>query len=375
MKTALSLFVLLILAPATQAQRDISFMNELQRSIDRGITSLKASQNPDGWWTSPEHPAVTALALIAWQGNPNKPKQTPKWIQKGYDFLLTHVQPDGSIYVPGKGLANYNTSLCMMALLAANDKKHNPTLLKARAYLAKQQWDLGEKGKQDHPLDGGVGYGGRYPHSDLNNTLSSLEALYFTRHLVKDAPPQADLNWKAAIGFIQNCQNLPSHNKQPWASNDPKQKGGMIYFPGKSMAGTVKDKNGKTALRSYGSISYAGMMSYAYARLKADDPRVVAVRKWIFDNFTLEENPAMGAQGLYYYYYLMAKALSFSGDRIITVKGKKIDWRKALGLKLIGLQQQDGSWVNSKSARWWESEKPLVTAYSVIALSYIYRGE
>ena len=96
-------------------------MNELQRSLDRGITSLKASQNPEGWWTSPEHPAVTALALIAWQGNPNKPKQTPKWIENGYDFLLTRVQPDGSIYVPGKGLANYNTSLCMMALLAAND--------------------------------------------------------------------------------------------------------------------------------------------------------------------------------------------------------------------------------------------------------------
>ena len=331
MKTVLTLFTLLILTAPALAQRDISFMNELQRSADRGIASLKTSQNPEGWWTSPEHPAVTALALIAWQGNPNKPKQTPKWIEKGYNFLLTHVQPDGSIYVPGKGLANYNTSLCMMALLAANDKKHNPALLKARAFLAKQQWDLGEKGKQDHPLDGGVGYGGRYPHSDLNNTLSSLEALHFTRHLVKDAPPQDDLNWKAAIGFIQNCQNLPSHNKQPWASNDPKQKGGMIYFPGKSMAGAVKDKNGKTALRSYGSISYAGMMSYSYARLKADDPRVVAVRKWLFDNFTLEENPAMGAQGLYYYYYLMAKALSFSGDRTITVKGKEIDWRKTLG--------------------------------------------
>ena len=56
MKTALILVVLLILAPPTQAQRDISFMNELQRSIDRGIASLKASQNPEGWWTSPEHP-------------------------------------------------------------------------------------------------------------------------------------------------------------------------------------------------------------------------------------------------------------------------------------------------------------------------------
>ena len=375
MKYAITIFAFLLIAQPANAQRDISFMNELQRSVDRGIASLKATQNPEGWWTSPEHPAVTALALIAWQSNPNKPKATPEWIEKGYRFLLTHAQPDGSIYVPGKGLANYYTSLAMMALLAANDKRHNPTLLKARVYLAKQQWDLGEKGKQDHPLDGGVGYGGRYPHSDLNNTLTALEALHYTRHLVKDAPPQEKLNWKAAIGFIQNCQNLPSHNKQPWASNDPKEKGGMIYFPGKSMAGTAKDKNGRTALRSYGSISYAGMLSYSYAQLKADDPRVKAVRKWLFDNFTLEENPAMGAQGLYYYYYLMTKALSVSGDRLLKVKGKEINWRKAVGLKLIGLQLQDGSWVNSKSARWWESEKPLVTSYSIISLSLIHRGK
>jgi squalene-hopene/tetraprenyl-beta-curcumene cyclase len=288
------------------------------------------------------------------------------------------VQPNGSIYTPGKGLANYNTSLCMMAMLASRDVKYNATIIKARGFLVKQQFDEGVKGKTDHPLDGGVGYGTRYSHSDLNNTLTALEALYYSRHLVKDAPDVGkDLNWKAAIEFIQNCQNLKSHNKQPWVSDDPENKGGFIYFPGKSMAENVNGSDsGRTALRSYGSISYAGMLSYAYAQLDKSDPRVKAVREWLIKNYTLEENPAMGAQGLYYYYYLMTKALTIYGtDMLELPNGKKVDWRKDLALKLMGNQAQDGSWVNQKSARWWESEKPLVTAYSLISLSLIHRGQ
>ena len=266
----------------------------------------------------------------------------------------------------------------MMAMLASGDLRYNPTIVNARGYLLKQQWDLGTKDKLDHPLDGGIGYGNRYPHSDLNNTLTALEAIYYSRHLGKDAPEaKNDLNWKAAIQFIQNCQNLPSHNKQPWASNDPENKGGFIYFPGKSMAGETKgSKSGRTALRSYGSISYAGMLSYAYAQLDRTDARVKSVREWLIKNYTLEENPGMGAQGLFYYYFLMTKALTIYGTDNLELKdGKKVDWRKDLGLELMGKQAQDGSWINSDSSRWWENEKPLVTAYSIISLCYIHRGQ
>ena len=359
-------------------QTDISFQNELQRSIDRGIESLQKSQKPGGYWTNADHPAVTAIVLVAYHGNPKKPKVKPNWVKKGHEFILKHVQLNGSIYVPEKGLANYNTALCMMAMLASGDTKYNPSIIKARKYLIGQQWDLGVKGKSDHPLDGGVGYGNRYPHGDLNNTLIALEAIYYSKHLVKDSPEaKNDLNWKAAISFIQNCQNLKSHNKQPWVSEDPENKGGMIYFPGKSMAGEAKgSKSGRTALRSYGSISYAGMLSYAYADLNMADPRVKAVREWLVNNYTLQENPGMGAQGLFYYYFLMTKALTFYGTDMLTLpNGKKVDWRKEIGLKLMGAQDQDGSWINKDSSRWWENEKPLVSAYSIIALNYLHRGQ
>src|SRR4026207_1172093 len=40
---------------------DQSFKNEVQRAIDRGLDWLKADQNTNGWWSTPDHPAVTAL--------------------------------------------------------------------------------------------------------------------------------------------------------------------------------------------------------------------------------------------------------------------------------------------------------------------------
>src|SRR5437773_7160188 len=50
---------------------------------------------------------------------------------------------------------------------------------------------------------------------------------------------------------------------------------------------------------SYGSMSYAGLKSFIYANLKKDDPRVVAAVNWLKRNYSVDENPALGAQGLY----------------------------------------------------------------------------
>src|SRR5204863_4587010 len=126
---------------------------------------------------------------------------------------------------------------------------------------------------------------------DMANTAAALEALYYTKHLIQDQKPSEgqDLNWRAAIEFLQNCQNLPAYNKQPWASDDPKNKGGFVYYPGHSMAGSETNAAGRVALRSYGSITYAGLLSYIYCDLKTDDPRVAAVLNWLQKNYTLDE--------------------------------------------------------------------------------------
>jgi squalene-hopene/tetraprenyl-beta-curcumene cyclase len=361
----------LMIACDAVAAPDVSFRNEVQHAIDRGLEWLQSNQNTNGTWSNAEHPAVTALALVAFKGDPRERFKDPEpaWLRKGYDYLLKCAQPDGGIH--RSNLVTYNTSIAMLALLAAEKPNYEPVIRKARAYL------IGLQGRSDDVFDGGIGYGSKYQHSDMGNTLQALEALYHSRHLAgKDTQArEPDLNWQAAIKFLQNCQNLPTVNTQAWVSTDPKDRGGFVYYPGNSMAGGVTNQQtGRVALRSYGSISYGGLLSYVYAQMKHDDPRVVAVFNWLKQNYTLQENPGMGPQGLFYYYHTMAKALTLYGvDQLELADGRKIDWRKDLAMRLINLQQKDGSWLND-NGRWWERDSALVTSYAVLTLELIAKA-
>ncbi len=355
---------------------DLSFRNEVQHALDQGLSFLLSSQNSNGWWSTADHPAVTALALSAFMGEPTGRYRTnlPPALTNAYAYVLGCVKPDGRIC--RDSLANYNTAISMMALLAANNPAYDRILLRGRAFLVKSQIDLGAPGKIDTPFDGGVGYGDKYEHSDMNNTLYALEAIYYTRHLAQDRniPEARDLNWEAVVHFLESCQNLPARNKAPWVSEDPDDRGGFVYYPGQSMAGGVTNAaTGRVALRSYGSISYAGLLSYVYADLKRDDPRVAAVLDWLRAHYTLEENPGLGPQGYYYYLQLMTKALTAAGlDTLELQPGRKVDWRRQVAMRLINLQQKDGSWANT-NGRWWEKDPNLVTAYAVLSLELIHR--
>lgn len=359
--------------PILVSSLDISLKKEIARSIDRGCDYLLSKQAANGSWSDADYPALTALALTALQSDPEEHHAAKKAeaLKKGYQCLLNSVQPDGGLYRI-ESLMNYNTAVSVLALVAAKNPAYAQTIRQARNYLIRGQQDFGTIGEPDNPLDGGVGYGDRYPHSDLSNTVLALEALYHSQHLVRDVPSADRLDWDAAVRFVQNCQNLPETNPQSWVSGDSANRGGFIYFPGNSKAGETILPDGRIALRSYGSISYAGLLSYIYAEMDAEDPRIAAVRQWIQNNYTLDENPGMGAQGLYYYYYTMSKALNLSGVRELqTQNGKPIRWAKELALKLLQLQRAEGQWKND-NARWWEKDPVLVTAYTLLALRNLY---
>ena len=365
-----------IVIPDTKSNH--SLKNEVQHAITKGLRWLATEQKPNGFWSQPDHPALSALVLTAFMGDPSGrfKSNPPPFVQKGYEYLLHCVQPDGGIYV--KDLANYNTSVSMMALVASYNPSYESVVRNARNFVVGLQWDFNEKGTIDSPYDGGIGYGSRYQHSDMSNTMFALESLYYTKFLNQDRVDATsefkELNWSAAIRFIERCQNLPGYNDQSWASDDPQNKGGFVYFPGSSKAGEMKLPSGRTALRSYGSISYAGLLSYIYADLERDDPRVKAVLAWLRRNYSLEENPGMGQQGLFYYYHTMAKALaSYGVDKLSLDSGIEVDWRRDLALRLLNLQKGDGFWVND-NGRWWERDPVLVTSYAVIILEILYKG-
>lgn len=366
--------VALVILAQSKATDNLSLKLEIGRALDKGVTWLNGEQNASsGNWGEPEYPALTGLVLRATLGHPESTlvDKFAKNQKAGFDFILSKVQSDGGIY--GKGLASYNTSICMMALLQTKDAKYEETIRKARKFLINQQADFDKKGELDNTFDGGVGYGSRWAHSDLSNTHLAMEALFYAKHSLKSKEgDELDLDWDAAIAFVQKCQNLPKTNKEEWVSKHEDDRGGFVYFPGSSMAGERESANGAKALRSYGSMSYAGLLSFIYAEMKEDDPRLMAALDWLKAHYTVEENPGMGQQGLYYYYHTMSKALTLSGIREIKdSSGKKRDWRKELALELLDQQDPKGFWLN-ENGRWWERDPILVTSYALLTLERVY---
>ncbi|MDX1680470.1 MAG: prenyltransferase/squalene oxidase repeat-containing protein [Akkermansiaceae bacterium] len=377
MKLPLTCSLILGMGMATTQAADpyISLKKEIEQAIARGNNWLLEQQKPEGHWDDPDLPAFTALALNAIVRDPNFDlnKKYPDEVEKGFQWLLDQQKEDGGIY--NRGLGVYNTATSVTAMTATGREDLEPSIVKGRAYLVRNQWDLGEKGKQDNINDGGIGYGSDDSYSNLSTTYLAIEAIALSEPIVSDGKygDQPQLNYEAALTFLSRCQNLEATNDQEWANDsDPRIKGGVIYAPGQSKGEDLETKDGRVALRSYGSMTYAGMLSMIYAKVSPDDPRVIAIKEWLGHNYTLEENPGLGPQGLYYYFQAMSKALTAAQMDTLTLEdGTQIDWRRELGTKLLQLQREDGSWVND-NGRFMESNSVLVTAYSVLALEQLY---
>lgn len=368
-------------APAGQAKN--AFSQRAQLLIDKGLAYLKTQQKPDGSWQGEKDPpALTAIVLKAFVQDGKYDAKT-EFVKKGYDKLLSYQVDDGGIYKDT--LANYNTAIALSSLAAAKDPAFQERIDKAVAYLKGLQWT--EKTKPEHPdkakhpplvageadpFYGGWGYGGLSRGAgrpDLSNLQMTLEAL-------KDAGlKEDDPAFQNALKFVTRLQNNSETNDAEWAGDDK----GFVYSPsgdrkGESMAGEYQGPDGRRMLRSYGSMTYAGLKSMIYAGLTKDDPRVKGAWEWIGKNWSLDENPGMrlnkpelATQGLYYYYHTLAKALNAYNEPTITdPQGRAHDWRVEFVDKLASLQKPDGSWVGDK--KWMEDNPVLVTGFMVLAL-------
>jgi squalene-hopene/tetraprenyl-beta-curcumene cyclase len=333
---------------------------QLASVVDRGVAYLSASQADDGSFSKQAGPGVTALVATAFLEN-GRTTSDPV-VATALKFVESHVRPDGGIYSEGSKWRNYETSLAIRCFAAANKDGHYDELLKRAAdYVKGIQWDGGEGHDESSDHYGGAGYGS-HNRPDLSNTTFLAEALEAVGTGPEDPAVQR------MLVFVSCCQNLESeHNQTKFPALNPD--GGFYYTiaaGGSSQAGALP--NG--GLRSYGSMTYAGLKSMIYAGVDKNDQRVKAAVEWAKKHYTLAENPGLADAGLYYYFHTFAKALDAMGEAtIVDGNGVEHNWRQELIDELAKRQQANGSWVN-KNERWLEADPNLVTGYALLALSH-----
>jgi squalene-hopene/tetraprenyl-beta-curcumene cyclase len=338
---------------------------ELSKATDRGIAYLKSTQNPDGGFGDGDFsPSFTGLAIHAMLKTGRVAIDDPA-IQKGLSYLESFVQQDGGIRAKSGAQANYSTAAAVLAFSSANRKgKYDALLKKAAEYLKAQQWDEGEKTDEKDVRYGGAGYGGpKQTRPDLSNTAFLLEALKAS------GVPEDDPAYKRALVFVTRCQNYSGEGGSDQAIAKMVDDGGFFYTPAENY--NPGGGNEKQGLRSYGSMTYAGLKSYLTAGVKRDDPRVKAALGWIRKHYTLSENPGLGEEGQFYYFHTFAKTFAALGeDVVVDAEGKEHNWRLDYVKEILARQQKDGGWTN-KNKRWLENDGRLSTTYVLLGVGHV----
>jgi len=354
----------------TPPEMEPTLTNEINSAIDRALDWLAARQREDGTWSNRQFPALTALP--AWTFIRSDHPQRETIITNAVQSLLETVQPDGGIYREvvgrqGGGLRNYNTAIAMTVLHSLGNPELAPVILNARTFVAQGQLT------GDDIYHGGFGYDVRsqQPYADLMNTLQVLEALRYTADIEEERPAgqaQPQVDWEAAAAFVSRLQNPPETGEE--------HAGGFSYNPAESKAGEEQQPDGTVIFRSYGSMTYSGLLALIYAGVDRNDPRVRSAFDWAARHWTLEENPGMGTQGYFFFLNVLSRALNAYGAEWIPQSEEMLlNWRREAALRLVRMQQIDpatgqGFWAN-KDGRFWENDPVLVTAYSILALQTI----
>jgi len=359
----LSFITVISLASSSRAADDLDGV------VEKAITFLKSTQNPDGSWGAP--PRNAGITGIVVTGLLQTGKVTPEdaFVAKALTYIESLVNPKAG-HIAGKdpaiGLQNYVTSVNVMALQAANKAdKYKAVIGDAVKFLRQLQWDDGEGKKDSDDFFGGAGYDSK-SRPDLSNSQFFIDALK-AAGVSSDDPAL-----KKALVFVSRCQNLKSEfNDRPWAG---KINDGSFIYSAAAGGQTKTSDDPKSPLNGYGSMTYAGIKSMIYCGVGKEDPRYKKALEWISANYTVEANPGMpkelAGRGLYYYYHTMAKTLDVMGvDEFTAGDGKKHNWKVDLVDALATRQKKDGSWINEND-RWMEGEPNLVCGYALMALSH-----
>ena len=189
--------------------------------------------------------------------------------------------------------------------------------------------------------------------------IISLE--YGLRAMKEAELPANDPAWQKAIKFLQRTQNNNETNDQACTADD----GGFIYYPGYSqIEGTTQ---------SYGSATYAGIMSYSWANLKKNDRRVQSALKWIRAATTRSTRiPGIGQKTRLLLLHGVRQGAAGDGRaRHRRRQGRQAQLARGPRRQAAVAAEPDGYWVNDKNPAEMQDNKMLVTAFTMMAIEAI----
>jgi hypothetical protein len=378
--------ILLLSASPLKADEKLSGDDELVKKIDnsleRAARFILDAQDVDGAWRSShygcfrEGPELTPYVLSSLFFLPQGGDKAKASFQKGVDYLITMVGPDGMIRVPPQGFAfpvHTSSMASRVVVLASKDGRHLRAQEAWLNFLLERRLGKDLGWETSDPQFGGWGFSIRLPRKELKIAgepfvESNLSATLFGIAALRSAKIPATFPvYKELLLFVERCQNF---SPDP-AQGDPLyDDGGFFFMPddeGQNKAGLAGiDRKGKRRFHSYGSMTADGLRALIRLGLPLDHPRVLAAKKWLEHNFSVTENPGtfteerMDLRNSYYYYYLwaLAHALQCYESAEIMTKDGRISWAREVSLELLRRQKDNGTWVNEHTDA--KEDDPLV---------------
>ena len=154
--------------PAASATPSLADVRSLIEPAQRWLV---AQQDANGGYAGGSVGLTSLITEALLDGAGGLPFDDPA-VVNAVEFLLAHQQPDGGIYSPAEGAANYATALSLM-ILARLPNPDQAVIERAQQFL------LGIQNLDENDINfGGIGYGsGGKGQEDLSNTGFAIEAL------------------------------------------------------------------------------------------------------------------------------------------------------------------------------------------------------
>ncbi|GHC01422.1 prenyltransferase/squalene oxidase repeat-containing protein [Cerasicoccus arenae] len=270
-----------------------------QDVIDGALAWLTSQQQPNGSWgkgapgRDQYYGAMTAYTLIAYMAAGNLPGEGPhgKTVEKGVDYLLSIVLPDGQIRTNNQRHYMYSHGIVTLVLAELYGQTQNPEIRPALERMVKVIMQAQDR-------SGGWRYQPRPSGADISVTVVQAVAIRAARNVGVDVPQDV---FDKAVEYIRACKVADS--------------AGFAYQAGQDRPGFARTAAAIYSLQVLGNY---------------DDPLIPPGSQYLFD----KKEASWAAYGNY---YAAPAQYMIGGDTWVR-------WYEAAHKKFMGSVNRDGKY-------------------------------